>query len=171
MRTETKTPLTRSDVFIARYHASGISNIQNPKKLLPHPPRHRRRGHAKAHTHGENQRKHRFRKPDCRYRIRAKVADPENVHHSEQRFKHHLQDHGNGEQEDGSIQTAGGIVLSTSPQSLPHRRPKRRRPNDIDRRHRPHHPMLLPCSRGLRTAIYTFPSTGKLPRRNPSQDG
>jgi len=45
------------------------------------------------------------------HRVRAEPSHPEDVHHREQRFQNHLQHHGHGQQQDGAIQAAGGVVL------------------------------------------------------------
>jgi hypothetical protein len=36
---------------------------------------------------------------------------PENVHHPEQRLQHHLQHHGHGQQQNGAVQAAAGVIL------------------------------------------------------------
>ncbi len=40
------------------------------------------------------------------------------VDHGKQGFEHHLKHHGNGEQEDGAVEVAGGVVLVRAAQSF-----------------------------------------------------
>src|SRR5262249_32278198 len=60
-------------------------------------------------------------------RVCSETADPENVHDGEERLEHHLQDHRNGEQENGAIEIAGGEVLVRAAQGLSDGTPERRR--------------------------------------------
>ena len=61
---------------------------------------HRGGRHGKPHGDGKDQGQNRLGEADGGNRVRTKAADPEDVNDSEERFEHHLQHHGDGEQQD-----------------------------------------------------------------------
>ena len=88
---------------------------------------HRGGRHAKPHADSKDQGQHRLRQPDGGNRIRAQAADPEDVDHGKERFEHHLQHHGDGEQQDRPVQAAGSVVLVAAAQGFSNRLPEGRR--------------------------------------------
>ena len=88
---------------------------------------HRGRRHAEPHAHREDQGEDRLGQADRGDRVRTEAADPKDVDHCEQRFQHHLQHHGDGEQQDRPVQAARGVVLVAAPQGFSNGLPKRRR--------------------------------------------
>jgi len=68
-------------------------------------------GETEAEADGHDEAEQRFGEADGGDGVRAEAADPENIDDGEERFQHHLQDHGNGEEENRAIEIAGGEVL------------------------------------------------------------
>ena len=57
-------------------------------------------GERKAQADGKDERQQRLGEADSGDSVGAETADPEHVDNGKERFEHHLQHHGNGEQED-----------------------------------------------------------------------
>ena len=73
---------------------------------------------AATEANGENQAEKRFREADGGYGVCAETADPENVDDGEKGFQHHLEDHGNGEEENRAIEIAGSEILLRAAQGF-----------------------------------------------------
>ena len=81
-------------------------------------------GNAQAHRHRVEQREQRFGEADGGDGVRAQMRDPENVDHGEERFHHHLEHHGNGEQSDRARDgTFGEIAMRVAEDCVPYRGP------------------------------------------------
>ena len=68
-------------------------------------------GHGDAEADGEDQGQHGLRDSNGGYGIGAETADPEDIDDREEGFEHHLQNHGDGEQKNGAVEIASGVVL------------------------------------------------------------
>ena len=64
---------------------------------------HGRGGKAEAESYCENKHEQRFREADGGDGIGAETANPEDIDNGEERLEHHLEDHRNGEENDGAI--------------------------------------------------------------------
>ena len=84
---------------------------------------HRGGRHGKADADGKDQRQQGLGEPDRGHGIGPEAADPENVDDGEKRFEHHLQDHGNGQQKDGAVEVACGVVLVRAAERFTNRGP------------------------------------------------
>src|SRR6184192_1905354 len=82
-------------------------------------------GKAEAEADGHDEAKERFGEADGGDGVRAETADPKNVDDCEKRFQHHFQNHGNGEQENGAMEIAGGEVLMRATNSFANGTPER----------------------------------------------
>ena len=85
---------------------------------------HRGGGQGNAEADGEDQSENRLGQSDGGDGIGAEPPDPEGIDHGKERFEHHLQHHGDGEQQDRAIQAAGGEVLMRTAQGFADRRPE-----------------------------------------------
>ena len=48
---------------------------------------------------------------DGSHGVGAEMRDPEDIDDAEQRFHAHLEDHGHGQEEDGAVEAALGVIL------------------------------------------------------------
>jgi hypothetical protein len=87
--------------------------------LADAPGHHGAGGHGDAEADGEDQRQHGLGDAHGGHGVCAEAADPEDVDDGEKGFEHHLKHHGNGEQEDGAVEVAGGVVLVGAAQGFP----------------------------------------------------
>src|SRR5256885_15564727 len=83
-------------------------------------------GKAEAETDGEDKTEQRLGKADGGDGVGAEAAHPENVDYGEERFEHHFQNHRNGEENDGAIEIAGGVVLMRAAEGFADGLPERR---------------------------------------------
>ena len=60
----------------------------------------------------------RFGEADGGDGVCAEAADPEDVDDGEERFEHHLEHHGDREEQDGAVEVAGGVVLMRAANGL-----------------------------------------------------
>ena len=88
------------------------------------PRHHGGGGQAQAEADGEHQAQQRFGEADGGDGVGAETADPEHVHHREQRLQHHFQNHGNGEQQNRAIEVARGEVLVRAAKRFADRAPQ-----------------------------------------------
>ena len=82
-------------------------------------------GQAEAEADGENEAEQRFGEADGGDCVCAEAADPEDIDYGEERFQHHFEDHGNGQQQNGAIQAAPGEVLVRAANGFADRLPDR----------------------------------------------
>src|SRR5260370_31070570 len=80
---------------------------------------------TKAEGHEEVE--ERFGEADGGDGVRTQTADPENVDDGEEGFQNHFHNHGNGKQENRTIEIAGGEVLVRAAEGFADGAPKRGR--------------------------------------------
>ena len=68
-------------------------------------------GKREAEADGKDQRQQRLGEADGGDSVGAEATYPEHIDNGKERFEHHLEHHGNGEQEDGAVEATGGVVL------------------------------------------------------------
>src|SRR6266446_246998 len=81
-------------------------------------------GKAEAKADGHDEAEERFGKADGGDGVRAQTADPENVNDGEEGLEHHLENHGNGEEENRAIEIAGREVLMRATQGFAYGAPE-----------------------------------------------
>src|SRR6266852_581176 len=84
-------------------------------------------GKAEAEANGHDETEKRLGEADGGDGVGAETADPENVDDSEKGFQDHFHNHGNGEEENGAIEIAGGEVLVRAAEGFADGAPERGR--------------------------------------------
>jgi len=75
----------------------------------------------------EDERHDRLGEADDGDGVASETGDPEDVHDGEQRFHEHLQDHGDGEEQDGAVERERGVVVLFAAEGLRDAAPERLR--------------------------------------------
>ena len=75
-------------------------------------------GHAEAHSDSEDEGENGLGEADGGDSVGAEAGDEKDVDDGEEAFEDHLKDHGDGEQEDGAVEAAGGVVLVRAAKGL-----------------------------------------------------
>ena len=93
--------------------------------FVANPPRyHGCGGQAQCDAYGESQAQQGLGESNRGYGVCAEPSNPENVYHREQRFEHHLENHGHGKQQNRPVQASGGVVLVKAADRRPQRTPQ-----------------------------------------------
>jgi hypothetical protein len=82
--------------------------------------------HADSHSDGKDGRQHRLRESHCGHGVVAEMRDPEDIDDREQRLHHHLEHHGDRQQQDCARDWAFGEVLPRAVHGFAHRCPETR---------------------------------------------